>query len=47
MTIIGLIRHGLTDWNTERRVQGQTDVSLNEVGHRQAELITQRMKDEE
>jgi glucosyl-3-phosphoglycerate phosphatase len=29
-------RHGNTDWNAGHRVQGQTDVSPNELGHRQA-----------
>src|SRR5574343_27237 len=35
-TRICLVRHGETEWNAERRIQGQIDIGLNEVGRRQA-----------
>ncbi len=36
-TRICLVRHGETEWNAERRIQGQIDIGLNENGVRQAE----------
>ncbi len=36
MTRLIVWRHGNTTWNAESRVQGQTDVALNELGRRQA-----------
>ena len=38
-----LVRHGETDWNVQRRYQGQSDVSLSELGQRQAVHIAKRI----
>ncbi|MCB1901295.1 MAG: histidine phosphatase family protein [Rhodocyclaceae bacterium] len=46
-TRLCLVRHGETDWNVERRLQGHLDVSLNARGRAQALATARALKGHE
>lgn len=42
---IYIIRHGETEWNMLRKLQGRSDIELNEMGIRLAEITAEALKD--
>lgn len=44
MTTLYFVRHGETVWNQEKKYQGSTDISLSEVGKKQAKQLAQRFR---
>lgn len=43
--ILYFVRHGETDWNREKRLQGQHDIPLNPLGRSQAQRCGVLMRD--
>lgn len=44
-TVVYLVRHGTTDYNTEFKYQGRDDIPLNDLGLAQGALLTDFFKD--
>lgn len=47
MLKISFVRHGVTDWNMEGRIQGSIDTSLNEQGIWMSERLANRLQNEQ
>ena len=44
LTTFYIIRHGETDWNVERKIQGHTDIPLNANGELQAQSLAKELQ---
>ncbi|MEH2921767.1 2,3-diphosphoglycerate-dependent phosphoglycerate mutase GpmB [Samsonia erythrinae] len=44
MLQVYLVRHGETEWNVSRRIQGQSDSALTPRGEQQAQQVAQRIR---
>jgi broad specificity phosphatase PhoE len=43
LPLLYMVRHGLTDWNAEARLQGQADTDINDEGRAQADRNGRRL----
>lgn len=47
MTTIGIVRHGITEWNLLGIAQGSSNIPLNKTGREQAVALSERLAAEE
>ncbi len=47
MTTIGIIRHGITEWNILGIAQGSSNIPLNKTGREQATALSERLAADE
>jgi uncharacterized phosphatase len=45
MTRLSIVRHGQTDWNLHKRIQGSTDIPLNSTGRAEAAECGVRLRE--
>ena len=45
-TLLCIVRHGETDWNAGKRIQGQIDIPLSAIGHAQARATANTLVNE-
>ncbi len=42
-TVFYIVRHGQTDWNVQKKIQGHADIPLNDTGRAQAAELSETL----